>query len=128
MRRLSVCVLGLLLSLSAWGADRYPFTSIQKQTQFDELTHTFRCLVCQNEDLAASQATLAMRLKDELYEMVNKDMTTPQIKQYMVQRYGDFVMLKPPLAPRTALLWFLPVLLLLGGVLILWRMHRRGGR
>jgi len=128
MRRLSVIVLGILLSVGAFAADHYPFKDPRKQMQFNELTHTFRCLVCQNEDLAASQATLAMRLKDELYEMVNKDMTTPQIKQYMVQRYGDFVMLKPPLAPRTALLWFLPVLLLLGGVLILWRMHRRGGR
>lgn len=128
MQRLSVCFLGLILCVCAWSSDRYPFSNAVKHTQFNELTHIFRCLVCQNEDLAASQATLAMRLKDQLYDMVNEGMATPAIKKYMVRRYGDFVMLKPPLAPRTALLWFLPMLLLLGGVFILWRLHREGGR
>ncbi len=121
-----LCVF-LLLGISApvWAAERYPFQDQQQAVQFDELTHRFRCMVCQNEDLAASEATLATQLKDQLYGMVKAGKSSEAIQTYMVRRYGDFIMLEPPLATRTLLLWLLPILFLLLGFLILWRFSKR---
>jgi cytochrome c-type biogenesis protein CcmH len=87
-----------------------------------------RCLVCQNQSLADSNAGLAVDLKNDIYHMVKKGKTREQITQVMVGRYGEFVLFAPPLSRHSALLWFLPLLLLLLGALVIWRMSRRARR
>ncbi len=75
-----------------------------------------RCLVCQNQTIADSHAELAVDLKNQVREMLQKGMTEREIKDYMVQRYGDFVLYRPEIKSSTWLLWGGPFLLLLGGL------------
>src|ERR1700756_2386113 len=80
------------------------------------LAEQLRCLVCQNQTLADSQAGLAADLRKEIRELMKKGESDEQIKRYLVARYGDFVLYRPPLKPKTWLLWFGPGLLLVGGL------------
>ena len=79
------------------------------------LSKELRCLVCQNETLADSQADLAKDLREEVRQKMQQGMSDAQIKAYLTQRYGDFVLYKPPVKSITWLLWFGPFLLLLAG-------------
>jgi cytochrome c-type biogenesis protein CcmH len=93
------------------------------------LEQQLRCLVCQNETIAASQADLAKDLRKEIREQIKAGRTDDQIKQYLVDRYGDFVLYDPPLNATTVLLWGGPFALLLGGIIALFvYMRRRRGR
>ena len=93
------------------------------------LEEQLRCLVCQNQTIAESRADLAMDLKKEIREQIKAGRTDDQIKQYLVDRYGDFVLYNPPLKGTTVLLWGGPFALLLGGVIALFvYMRRRRGR
>jgi cytochrome c-type biogenesis protein CcmH len=119
-------LIALLVPLLAVAQDRYPFANPQQAQRFTQLTHHFRCLVCQNEDLAASSASLAMQLKDDLYQQVNAGYSNQAIQDYFVNRYGDFVLFKPPVAKRTWVLWYAPwAFLLLGGLVVWWRVRLR---
>lgn len=80
------------------------------------LAENLRCLVCQNESLASSHAELAEDLRREVREQIKKGMTDKEITDYLVARYGDFVLYDPPVKSYTLLLWFGPFLLLLGGL------------
>ncbi len=84
------------------------------------LSENLRCLVCQNESLAASQAELALDLKQEIREMMKKGMSDKEIVAYLVHRYGDFVLYKPPVKSTTLLLWFGPFLFLVLGLILLF--------
>ncbi len=118
----------LLFPLIGLAQDRYPFDDQQLSQRFENLTHRFRCLVCQNEDLAGSGAGLAMKLKEDLYEQVNSGQSDQEIQSYLVKRYGDFVLFKPPVAKRTWVLWYAPwFFLFLGALMIVWRI-RQGSR
>jgi cytochrome c-type biogenesis protein CcmH len=79
------------------------------------LAEELRCLVCQNQTLADSQAELAVDLRNQIRDQIKRGDTDEDIKKYMVQRYGDFVLYRPPLKSTTMLLWFGPALLVLGG-------------
>lgn len=85
------------------------------------LSSELRCLVCQNEALADSNAPLAIDLKREIRRRMETGHSDEQIRSFLVERYGDFVTYKPPLDARTALLWAAPWLLMLGGGLALRR-------
>jgi len=78
-----------------------------------------RCLVCQNQTIADSHADLAVDLRNQVREKIQQGQSDQEIFDYMVARYGDFVMYRPPLHVTTTLLWFGPFLLLFGGVLFL---------
>lgn len=80
------------------------------------ITQDLRCLVCQNESLAASQAELAQDLRREVREMIRAGRSDDQIRSYLVARYGDFVLYKPPLKPTTWLLWGGPFALLFAAI------------
>ena len=80
------------------------------------LAEELRCLVCQNQSLADSNADLAVDLKNQVREKLKQGMTNEQIVAYMVERYGDFVLYRPPVKATTLLLWFGPLLLLVGGL------------
>jgi cytochrome c-type biogenesis protein CcmH len=112
--------------LYAQAVDRYPLPTATQQQQFQRLLNQFRCLVCQNQDLADSHADLAKDLRRQVFEMVLAHQTDEQIKQYMTDRYGDFILFKPPFNPQTWALWLTPFILLMVGGMILWRItHSR---
>ena len=87
-----------------------------------------RCLVCQNETIAASHADLAVDLRNQVREMLRQGKTEGEVFDYMTARYGDFVLYRPPLKSSTALLWFGPPVLLCAGLGALWLMLRRRNR
>jgi len=95
------------------------FANQQQQARFDKLTQELRCLVCQNQNLADSDAPLAHDLRREVHQMLLAGRTNEQIKQFLVQRYGDFVLYRPPVQKNTYLLWLAPLVLLLAGAWIL---------
>ena len=94
----------------------------------EELGQTLRCLVCQNQTIADSQASLAIDLKNQIIEKIQQGQTDQQILDYMVQRYGDFVLYKPPVKATTVALWFGPAALLVVGVFVLFRYLARRRR
>lgn len=87
--------------------------------------HELRCLVCQNETIAASHADLAVDLRGQIRNQLREGKTERQILDYMVQRYGDFVLYRPPVKPTTWLLWGGPFVLLAGMLVMLWRLLKR---
>lgn len=90
------------------------------------LAENLRCLVCQNESLASSHAELAEDLRREVREQMKKGMNDQEIIDYLVSRYGDFVLYDPPVKSYTLVLWFGPfVLLLLGGGVLLYQLRKR---
>jgi cytochrome c-type biogenesis protein CcmH len=91
------------------------------------LSHQLRCVVCQNQTLADSQADLAVDLRRQMREQMRAGASDAAVKDYLVQRYGDFVLYRPPLKPSTWLLWFGPLLLLAVVVVAIARKRRRGG-
>ena len=92
------------------------------------ITNELRCLVCQNETIASSNADLAVDLREQVRELLRKGQSDKQILNYMTDRYGDFVLYRPPMKGTTLLLWFGPALLLAGGVVILVTVLRRRSR
>jgi cytochrome c-type biogenesis protein CcmH len=89
-----------------------------------EIALKLRCLVCQNQSIAESNAGLAVDLRNQVREQVAAGKTDEQIIDFMTTRYGDFVLYRPPLKGSTMLLWFGPLLLLAVGVFIAWRVVR----
>jgi len=90
------------------------------------LAQNLRCLVCQNESLASSHAELAEDLRREVRELMLKGMNDQQIKDYLVARYGDFVLFDPPVKKTTLLLWYGPFgLLLIGLAVLIWQLRKR---
>ncbi len=89
------------------------------------LSEELRCLVCQNETLASSRADLAEDLRREIRAQIKSGATDEQVRDYLVARYGDFVLYRPPMKARTILLWSGPALFILLGVVLLLRAVRR---
>jgi cytochrome c-type biogenesis protein CcmH len=125
LRRLFANVL-MLFALVAMAKDAPPTDDAAIEARVQRITEELRCLVCQNETIAGSSASLAEDLRAQVREMVKKGESEEQIVQYMTDRYGDFVLYRPPLKGTTLLLWFGPGLLLVGGLtaLILVLRHR----
>jgi len=115
-------VLGLLLSAAALGrVEVHQFDNPAQEARYNKLIAELRCLVCQNQNLADSNAELAVDLRRKTYEMVKQDKTEQEIANYMVDRYGEFVLYRPPLNSNTLLLWVGPFSILLIGVSLLIR-------
>jgi cytochrome c-type biogenesis protein CcmH len=122
--KIFVFILALGLSVSALAQSSpvqapFKFENKQQEERFNHLTRELRCLVCQNQNLADSDAQLAHDLRAEVHEMLIAGKTDDEIKQFMVDRYGDFVLYRPPVQENTFLLWLAPLALLLLGALIL---------
>jgi len=101
------------------------FDDPAKQQLYDELIEELRCLVCQNQNLAASNADLAKDLREQTYEMIQQGATKQEILDFMTDRYGDFVLYRPPVKPTTWLLWAGPGLLLGVGLAVVVVVARR---
>ncbi|MES9855813.1 MAG: cytochrome c-type biogenesis protein [Sedimenticola sp.] len=119
MRRVFLLVL-LLFPLVGFAAiDAYEFTDPAKEARFKVLIAELRCLVCQNQNLADSNSELAQDMRKLTYEMVRRGDSSEKVVAFMVDRYGDFVMYRPPLRSRTFLLWVGPFIILAVGLFFL---------
>lgn len=118
MRRLIALLLLSLAALSGQTADVDP-------DRLRALSEELRCLVCQNQSIAESQAPLAQDLREELERLIREGRTDAEIRHWMVSRYGDFVLYRPPLRPRTWALWFGPPVLVVLGLLLIWGLVKR---
>lgn len=128
---LRIALLALLAfadhAFAASGAiEPLPFKDHAQEVRFQNLTKQLRCMVCQNENLADSNADLARDLRLEVFQLMQQGKSDAEIKQYLVDRYSDFVLYDPPLKPGTWLLWFGPLAILLaGGVIVVVAIRRR---
>jgi cytochrome c-type biogenesis protein CcmH len=118
MMRTAWILASLLFAGSALGIDAERLDDPALQQRYEQLTRELRCLVCQNETIADSNASLAVDLRREVREMMKAGKSDAEIRAFLTERYGDFVLYLPPVAPRTWLLWAAPALLLLGGVAV----------
>ncbi len=117
--RLLILFLTFSVSLSVLAQEPLVFEDQQQEDRFNQLTQELRCLVCQNQNLADSDAQLAHDLRSEVHDMLLAGKSNDEIKQFMVERYGDFVLYRPPVQKNTYLLWLAPLALLLVGAFIL---------
>ncbi len=126
------CLVALVLACSAVAgtAKDAPATAedplLEKRTL--AIAAELRCLVCQNQTIADSNAGLAVDLRDQVRQMLRDGKSEQQILDFMTQRYGDFVLYRPPVKGSTALLWFGPPALLVTGALALWLVLRKRSR
>lgn len=110
-------LVALLLSQSVQAVTEvYSFSNPSYELRYQALTEELRCLVCQNQNIADSHAELAQDLRRKVYEMITAGKTDEQIVDYMTDRYGDFVLYRPPLNPKTMILWLAPILTVLSGL------------
>jgi cytochrome c-type biogenesis protein CcmH len=117
MKIIYLVLLTLLMALPVKAAeDFYHFDSLETQSRFQDLTSELRCLVCQNQTIAESNAPLASDLRGQIYRQILSGQSDKQIVAYLVSRYGDFILYNPPLSAATIGLWFGPLLFLLSGI------------
>ncbi|MEI7840891.1 MAG: cytochrome c-type biogenesis protein [Methylococcaceae bacterium] len=124
MKKLLFCLFLLSQSVHA-EIEVYQFTTPELELRYQTLTEELRCLVCQNQNIADSHAELAQDLRRKVYEMLNRGETNPQIIDYMTERYGDFVLYRPPFNVKTLILWLAPILTLLMGGIGFWSLLKR---
>ena len=103
----------------------YEFESEEQEALFNKLSDELRCLVCQNQSIADSNADLAKDLREEIYGMLQQGKSEEEIIDFMVARYGDFVLYNPPMKPVTWVLWFGPAVALLAGFVFVVRIMKR---
>ncbi len=104
---------------SVYAIEYKSFADEQQETTYNELIDELRCLVCQNQTIADSNADLAKDLRQKVYLMLQQGKSRQQIIDFMTQRYGDFVLYNPPFKAKTSLLWLAPVVFLMLGILVL---------
>jgi cytochrome c-type biogenesis protein CcmH len=125
--RLKLMITLCLLSFnSAYAAiDTYQFKEADKRTRFHQLTADLRCPKCQNQNLADSNSEIAQDLRQKVYEMLEAEQSNAEIVDYMVLRYGDFVLYEPRFNRQNAILWLAPLLLLFIGLSIVVYLTRQ---
>jgi len=131
MRRLLLALFLMMLSLNVWaiGVDKDRLADPAEEARAQQIMKKLRCLVCQNQSIIDSDAGLAGDLRGIVREQVRTGRSEREILAFMTDRYGDWVLLKPPVKPSTAILWFGPLLLLaVGGFLVFRFVARRPSR
>lgn len=116
MNYLSVLMLCLFFYQAQAGVEYRPFAQPEQEQTYQTLISELRCLVCQNQTIADSNAELAKDLREQVYEMLKQGKSRQDIVTFMTDRYGDFVMYKPALTLKTSLLWLGPALFLVLGL------------
>src|SRR5436305_1967022 len=117
---ISICFAAVIIA-----KDAQPNEDPQIEQRMKNLTEQLRCLVCQNETLADSRADLAEDLRKQIREQMKQGKSDQEIIAFLTQRYGDFVLYRPPVKATTYLLWFGPFVLLIAGTLVLFRFLKR---
>lgn len=126
MKKLLILLLCLLPTFSYAGEAKDMAADPVLEKRMIGLAENLRCLVCQNESLASSHAELAEDLRREVREQMAQGKNDQEIMDYLVARYGDFVLYKPPVKSYTVLLWFGPfALLLIGGGVLIFQLRKR---
>ena len=115
----------LWIATAVMAAEPLVFQSDEEEARFTKLTQELRCLVCQNQSLADSDAPLAQDLRLEIHQMLQTGSSDEEIKKFLVDRYGDFVLYRPAVGGNTLALWLLPATLLLIGAIVLVMAIRR---
>jgi cytochrome c-type biogenesis protein CcmH len=119
----------LLLMFASWlshaNVEVYQFDNPAQEETYKELVEELRCLVCQNQSIAESNAELAQDMRRKTYELVKSGKTKSEVRAYMAERYGDFMLYSPPLKPMTWALWFGPLVALLAGFVFVVRIMRQ---
>ncbi len=118
----------VLLPAAASGfaqVDAFAFDNDEQQQRFRRLSNEFRCPMCQNANLTGSTGGVAADLRREIHRMILAGNSDAEIEQFMFERYGDFIFYRPRLRANTVLLWFGPLLFLLLGGYVGWRVFRR---
>lgn len=122
---LPVLLLASLLAAATCLASPLVFADPAQEARFHALTAQLRCVQCQNQSLADSDALIAQDMRRQVLSLIQQGHSDAQIRDYLVQRYGQFVLYRPALSMGTLALWFGPLLLLLCGALVGWRIVRR---
>ena len=121
MMKLWLNVLLLIFSTQVLAVDYQQLADPERQKTYELINSELRCLVCQNQTIADSNAELAADLRRQVFEMLQQGKSKNEIIQFMTERYGDFVLYNPPLKTKTALLWLGPIaFLLVGFAMIFW--------
>lgn len=108
------CVLLLLVAMPLFAAHEIlEFPNDAKRNEFTQLTHEIRCVTCQNQSIAESNAPIANDLRRKIHAQLLAGKSSNEIKQYLVTRYGDSILFSPPFNQRTAVLWLSPFILLI---------------
>ena len=122
MKKILFFLTALFCSVSAWASiDVLNFTSLDQEKEYQQLTQELRCPQCQNNNIADSNATIAVDMRAKVFELLQEGKSKQQVVDYMVQRYGNFVTYDPPLTAATIMLWVLPLLLVLFGIVLVLR-------
>ncbi len=125
MKHLSIVFLLILSGMACAGVEYREFVNPEQQEAYETLTSELRCLVCQNQTIADSNAELAADLRRQVYEMLQQGKSKQDIAQFMTDRYGDFVLYNPPFKLKTGLLWIGPVVFLFIGLIAVFLFTRR---
>lgn len=129
MRQFLMMLVLLVFSATGHAAiDTFEFSTVDRQQRFSALTDELRCPKCQNQNIADSNSPIANDLRREIYRMVEEGMTDDQIVDFLVDRYGEFVLYKPRLSSKTLVLWGGPLLFLLLGLGALFSMLRKNAK
>ncbi|WP_395376518.1 cytochrome c-type biogenesis protein CcmH [Marinicella sp. W31] len=120
MRQLFVTLILMIYLTNADAIDPFTFESAAQENLYKTLTEELRCMVCQNQNLADSDVTLARNLKQQIADFVKQGQSKDQITTFMAERYGDFILYNPPLRKDTILLWAAPAIILLMAFIILF--------
>lgn len=121
--RLRACRLGVLL-LAVISGLAQAWSEADEQ-RWQALNKELRCLVCQNQSISDSNAELAQDLREQVRQMIEAGRSDAEIRSYMTERYGDFVLYRPPFKPLTLMLWLGPLLMLLLALGLIWHMRRQ---
>jgi cytochrome c-type biogenesis protein CcmH len=113
------------MSCSSYAVDSRQLSDPKQQESYETLISELRCLVCQNQTIGDSNAELAADLRRQVYEMLEQGKSREEIVQFMTDRYGDFVLYKPPFKGKTSVLWIAPVVFLLIGLITVFFVIRR---
>ena len=118
-------ILLLVISINSHAVDSRQLSDPKQQESYETLTKELRCLVCQNQTIADSNAELASDLRRQVYEMLQQGKSEQEIIRFMTDRYGEFVLYKPAFAGKTSLLWIAPVVFLFMGLMMVFFVIRR---
>lgn len=121
IRYLFVVLLAISFAVKASSIEVYTFENREQEKIYHSLIEDLRCLVCQNQNISESNAELAKDMRRKTYEMVKQNKSETEISEFMVTRYGDFVLYRPPFEPMTWLLWFGPLIIFVFGLVFVVR-------
>lgn len=128
--RVALCALllalccGIAVAQKASDATPLQFRDTAEEQRFHDLVAELRCVMCQNQSLADSDAQIARDLRREVLDLMRQGRSDGEIREFLVDRYGDFVLYRPKVEGKTLALWFGPLLLVLAGAFVLWRLVR----